>query len=124
MYCRRGTCLHFYKTKLNPQTIERKTMSDRVNILTDKPDPDSRRRDFAVAGSGEAHTLPVGNSTERDVLLSALRSAVLIAKLDANELQTIGIALRSNMISPEDAIAWLVDIGLVTQVIPDREVRQ
>ena len=57
------------------------------------------------------------------MLLSALRSAVIRAKLDANELQTIGIALRSHMISPGEAVAWLMDIGLVTQVIPDCEVR-
>ena len=102
-------------------------MNSRANLIADNPRviPDSRHRVVSAAvGGGEARTLPVGNSTEGDVLLSALRSAAIRAKLDANELQTIGIALRSHMISPEEAVAWLMDIGLVTQVIPDREVRQ
>ena len=101
-------------------------MHSRDKLVANNPDefPSSRGRCVTAVGHDEAHTLPVGNSTERDVLLSALRSGALRAKLDANELQTIGIALRSHMISPEDAIAWLADIGLVTQVFPDREVQQ
>jgi len=58
---------------------------------------------------------------DRALLLSALRSAVLRAELDSNELKTIGIALTAGTISPEGAIEWLVDIGLVDQVIADVE---
>ena len=53
------------------------------------------------------------------LLLLAIRSAVLRAQLDASEIKTVGIALSTGMISPECAIAWLADIGLVDQVIPD-----
>lgn len=53
---------------------------------------------------------------DRAILLSALRSAVLRAELDSNELKTIGIALRSGMISPEGAVEWLAGIGIASQV--------
>jgi hypothetical protein len=52
----------------------------------------------------------------KELILSALRSAVIRAKLDANELSTIGVALSGDMIGPDDALAWLADIGLITQV--------
>jgi hypothetical protein len=52
-----------------------------------------------------------------DLLLLAIRSAVLRAQIDANELKTVGLALRTGMITPEYAVEWLHDIGLVDQVI-------
>jgi hypothetical protein len=55
-----------------------------------------------------------------ELLLSALRSAALRAKIDANAIETIGIALRNGMITPEYAVVWLHDIGLVDQVIVDQ----
>jgi hypothetical protein len=55
----------------------------------------------------------------KEFLLSAIRSAVIRAKLDANELSTIGVALSGDMIGPDDAISWLEDIGLVGQVLND-----
>ena len=57
-----------------------------------------------------------------ELFLAALRSAALRAKLDANEIETINTALKSGLITPEYALAWLHDIGLVDQVIVD-EVR-
>jgi hypothetical protein len=54
-----------------------------------------------------------------EMLLSALRCATLRAKLDANEFTTIGIALRSRAITPDDAIVWLTDAGLIGQVISE-----
>jgi hypothetical protein len=54
-----------------------------------------------------------------ELILSALRSATLRAKLDANEFETIGIALRAGMISPKGAIEWLEDSGLVDQVFTE-----
>jgi hypothetical protein len=56
------------------------------------------------------------------LLLSALRTAALKAKIDAAEIETIGIALKAGMIGPDDAVAWLNEIGLVDAVITD-EVR-
>jgi hypothetical protein len=52
-----------------------------------------------------------------EILLSALRCAILRAKLDANEFHTIGLALRNHAISPDGAIDWLTDAGLIGQVI-------
>jgi hypothetical protein len=57
-----------------------------------------------------------------ELFLAALRSAALRAKLDANEIETIDTALKSGLITPEYAMVWLHDIGLVDQVIVD-EVR-
>jgi predicted naringenin-chalcone synthase len=57
-----------------------------------------------------------------ELFLAALRSAALRAKLDANEIETIDTAMKSGLITPEYAMAWLHDIGLVDQVIVD-EVR-
>jgi hypothetical protein len=51
------------------------------------------------------------------MLLSALRCAALRAKLDANEFTTIGIAVNSHAITPDDAIEWLADAGLIDQVM-------
>jgi len=55
-------------------------------------------------------------------LLTALRTAVLRCDLDRNEIISIGTALKNDWISPECAISWLMDIGLIDQVIAD-EVR-
>jgi hypothetical protein len=55
--------------------------------------------------------------TDRELLLAALRSAALRARLDENELNTIGVALRHGMISPEYAVEWLQDIGITSQVL-------
>jgi hypothetical protein len=52
-------------------------------------------------------------------LLASLRMAVLRAKLDANEIESVGVALKAGWITPEYAVAWLLDIGLITQVIPE-----
>jgi hypothetical protein len=56
---------------------------------------------------------------ETEALLHALRSAVLRCKLDENELLTIGTSLRAGWITPEHAIRWLQDIGLVDQVVEE-----
>jgi hypothetical protein len=55
-------------------------------------------------------------SDPKTLLLSALRSAVLRAELDANELKTIGVALKSDTITPAYAVVWLSEAGLLRQV--------
>ena len=47
----------------------------------------------------------------REFLLSALRGGVLKAKLFEVELNSVGIALKSGMIDPLQAMKWLKDIG-------------
>jgi hypothetical protein len=58
-------------------------------------------------------------SDETEFLLAALRAAILRARLDINEFTSIGLALRSRMISPDGAIEWLQGSGLVGQLIKD-----
>jgi hypothetical protein len=64
-------------------------------------------------------TAPPDQAVLKDFLLTAIRSATLRAKLDVNELQSIGAALTHDWITPEGAIEWLSDLGLAPQVIPD-----
>jgi hypothetical protein len=49
--------------------------------------------------------------TRRDYVLTALRSARLHVRQYMLEIDEIGIALRHNMISPEAAIDWAIQIG-------------
>jgi hypothetical protein len=55
-----------------------------------------------------------------ELLLAALRTAALKAKLDENEITSIGIALRGGLITPAYAVEWLNEIGLTDVVIGDR----
>jgi hypothetical protein len=71
---------------------------------------------------GVADTGWIDWPADTEILLAALRSAAPRCKLDENEITTIGASLRAGWISPEYAIAWLQDIGLIDQVIVD-EVR-
>jgi hypothetical protein len=54
-----------------------------------------------------------------ELLLAALGAADLRAQLDANEIKTVGIALRAGMITANCAVEWLHEIGLVDQVVPE-----
>jgi hypothetical protein len=62
---------------------------------------------------------PTAAENETKFLLAALRGAILRAKLDINEFTSIGLALRNRMISPDGAIEWLEDSGLIGQVLKD-----
>jgi hypothetical protein len=52
-------------------------------------------------------------------LQNAIRSAVLRAKLDANELTSIGLALSNGWITADAAVEWIVDSGLVDRLLTD-----
>ena len=83
----------------------------------------SRHRHFAVHGGGEAHSLSApdvkadrGVLPDTEFLLSALRVATLRARLAANELDSIGVALKRGLVSYDDAMAWLHDVDLLHHV--------
>lgn len=63
----------------------------------------------------------MSEESHREFLLSALRAASLRAKLFDVELTSIGIALRENMVTPEQAVKWIRDIGALESIgmIPD-----
>ena len=72
-------------------------------------------------GDGEAHSLSVepadrGVLPDTEFLLSALRVATLRARLAANELDSIGVALKRGLVSYDDAMAWLHDVDLLHHV--------
>lgn len=49
----------------------------------------------------------------KQFLLSALRSASLRAKMFEIEINSIGIALKSDMVSVTTALRWVKDIGAI-----------
>jgi hypothetical protein len=53
------------------------------------------------------------NNGDREYLMQVLRAATARAKLIANTLDTIGIALRQRAVSVEDAMLWAKDEGIV-----------
>jgi hypothetical protein len=61
------------------------------------------------------------SESHREFLLSALRAASLRAKVFESEINTIGVALKSNMVTPEQAVKWIKDIGALDSIgmIPD-----
>jgi len=50
-------------------------------------------------------------------LLSLIRAATLRCELDSTELKSVGVALKNNWINPEQACAWLAEVGLIKDVI-------
>jgi hypothetical protein len=50
---------------------------------------------------------------DREYLMQVLRAATARAKLIANQLDTVGVALRQKAVSVEDAVQWCVDEGIV-----------
>jgi hypothetical protein len=50
-------------------------------------------------------------------LLGLIRAATLRCDLDSTELKSVGVALKNNWINPEQACAWLADVGLIKDVI-------
>jgi hypothetical protein len=65
----------------------------------------------------------VGDEEElhRDFMLAALRAASLRAKAMEADLNTIGVALKGNLIGADTAVQWIKDAGLLHMVggLPD-----
>jgi hypothetical protein len=53
---------------------------------------------------------------ERELLIHALRTAVARSRLVTNALETIGVSLRHNAVSTDQAMAWLDDEQLLDLV--------
>jgi hypothetical protein len=55
-------------------------------------------------------------------VLTALRAASLRARMMSADLETIGVALKSDLISTDTAVAWIRDSGLlgIVGAIPDQ----
>lgn len=66
----------------------------------------------------------MSDENHREFLLAALRAASLRAKLFDADVSTIGIALKANMVTPEEAVKWIKDIGALESIgmIPDEIV--
>ena len=55
----------------------------------------------------------VEEDEHREFLLNALRAATLRARCLAADCETIGVALKGNMISADTAVAWIRDANLM-----------
>lgn len=55
---------------------------------------------------------------QKEFMLAALRVASSRVKLMDNEITSVGIALRHNMIGPEMAVKWMHDTGLMFLIEP------
>ena len=62
--------------------------------------------------------------TFRDFMLAELRCATLRSRLVTAEIDSIGVALRGNFITEDDAIAWLDDCGALQFVLAPRAPRR
>lgn len=63
----------------------------------------------------------MSDDTHRDFLLSLMRAASLRAKLFEVEVNSIGVALKSGMVTVPQALKWIKDIGALESLgtIPD-----
>ena len=52
----------------------------------------------------------------KDFLLAALRAASVRAKLMEADINSIGVALKGDLIGPETAVQWIRDAGLLGMV--------
>lgn len=60
-----------------------------------------------------ARVNPKGDtSAERELLINILRTAQARSRLVTNTLETIGVSLRQNQITCEQARAWIAEEGL------------
>ena len=53
----------------------------------------------------------MSEESHKDFMLSALRAASLRAKMIEMDLNTVGVALKSDMVTPMEAVEWLRQIG-------------
>ena len=60
----------------------------------------------------------IQNSDQSEFLLICLRAASLRARLIATELDSVGVALRHNLVSHDGAVEWLSDLNLLDHVLP------
>jgi hypothetical protein len=56
---------------------------------------------------------------ERDYVLAAMRVGRLRVTLLGTEIDTVGVALKNNLITIEDAIYWLDEIGALHFLAPE-----
>ena len=55
--------------------------------------------------------MPSDDDGHKDFLLSALRAASLRARMYEIEINSIGIALKGDMVTVTEALRWIKDIG-------------
>jgi hypothetical protein len=59
---------------------------------------------------------PIDEAGERELLIHSLRTAVARSRLVTNTLETIGVSLRHKQVSTAEAMNWLHDEGLLSEV--------
>jgi hypothetical protein len=61
----------------------------------------------------------MSDCTRTEFLLSALRAHSFRARMFDADVCSIGIALKSGMIGPEEAVQWMQEIGAEVRTMPD-----
>jgi hypothetical protein len=56
-------------------------------------------------------------TSETEFLLASLRAATLRARLAATEFEMVGVGLRGQVLSYDDAVAWLNYLNLLDHVL-------
>ena len=62
--------------------------------------------------------------TFRDFVLAELKCAALRSRLVTTQIDSIGVALRGNFITEDDAIAWLDECGALQFVSAPRDTAE
>jgi hypothetical protein len=77
-------------------------------------------RDFVGSGGLNNPKHSDSNDDKQAFALAAIRSSCLRIKLIENELHSVGVALKSGFITPEDALDWAEEVapGCVGYVPP------
>jgi hypothetical protein len=52
----------------------------------------------------------------KNILLASIKVAIHRCRLDENELLSVGLALSKGLITSQDSIEWLAELGLCGQV--------
>jgi len=79
---------------------------------------DGVRKEFLTQSGSASNNQNCGETQgDIDFLLGRLRSATLRAKLVAVDLDSIGVALRHNLVAYDSALEWLDELGLLGHVL-------
>jgi hypothetical protein len=61
-------------------------------------------------------------SGQKDFLLASMRAAASNLRTWQLEIETIGVGIKNGLVTYEDAIEWLTDLGLI-QYLPGTHAR-
>jgi len=85
--------------------------------MADVIDQKQARREFSAVMRGTS----ADDVAFRKYVLAEIRCALVRAKLYANEIERIGIALKGGIVDPESAVAMMADAGTLGFLMRNEE---